>query len=304
MHNKLVQAGYPELPGVGVAALHKSVAANGSAWVVSAIAKGIRDREGLEEVLAWLRDAAEIGNASATSAAVEILIEVGRDSEALSWFQRAAASGRLETAYEASLAAAEVLKKAGRIDESLTWYQRAASATGLPEWLRDAPLGAACGAAMMLQEAGRTGDIPAWLWQRAEAGDALTMITLITVLEEAGKNDELFAWLRVRAERGDPLAMYAMARGLKNILGRSEEAEYWFQRAITYFQSLEGAQTWHRRLKEWSGDEFSDGPTALELTVDMLEVTGPAEEADAWIRDRAEAGDRTAAKELVSCASS
>ncbi|OEJ21775.1 hypothetical protein AR457_40780 [Streptomyces agglomeratus] len=331
--NNLAEAGYPELPWVGDTAWRTSVAANGGAWTLSGTAEQLRNEQGMEEALAWLRDAAETGNPAATIAAVKLLIEAGRVSDAHSWIQRAADSGRPETASEASLAGAEALKEAGRIDEALTWYQRAtqsdhqvcaleaaykaadmlneagridealtwyqrvATATQLPEWLRDMPTGAAMDAAEMLQEVGR-GDIPVWMRERAEAGDFLTMFAVSDVLEKAGKNDEMLAWFRECAERGDPLAMSTVARGLKNIYGRAEEADVWFRRALTCFQSVDGAQAWQHRLKEWGHDD--QGLTALGLAVEILEDTGRAEEADAWLRDRAEAGDPTAAKELAS----
>ncbi|OEJ28975.1 hypothetical protein AS594_35715 [Streptomyces agglomeratus] len=328
VRSRLVQAGYPEVPGVDDTTWRKSVAANGSEWVLSATVDQLRDQQGLEEALAWLRAAAERGNPSATRKAVEMLIKAGRDSEALGWFQRAAASGRPETAYEACLAAAAVLKEEGRIDEALTWcqraaeggqpicayqaareaaemlaeegridealswFQRAATTRGLPD--RRSSSHAAMAAVFMLQEAGRTGDLPIWLWKRAEGGDVLTMITFVLMLE-AGTSDELLAWLRNRAERGDPLAMYALAHG-----GPAEDAEFWSSRALAYFQSVEGAHDWHQRLKGLDPDSSWDELAALNMAVEILEDSDRAEEADVWIRDRAESGDPAAAKILAS----
>ncbi|MEU6369947.1 hypothetical protein ABZ876_30500 [Streptomyces sp. NPDC046931] len=332
--NRLVHAGYPQVPWVDDTVWKRSVAANGGELILPATVGQLQEVRGTEEALSWLRDAGETGNTYATRTAVEMLIQAGRTSEALRWIQHAAESGHPEAASEASFAGAEVLKEAGRIDEALTWYQRAAdgdhqvcaleaaykaaemlkeagridealtwyqrvaTTTGLPQWLRDMSAGAAGAAADMMQEAGRPEDMPVWLWQRAEAGDIYTMITLTTALEEAGRNDELIAWLRNRAESGDPLAMYTMARG--SIFGHAEQAEIWIDRAIAYLQSVDGEHSLRQRFKEWGGDEFSDGFTALDLAVELLEESGRADEADAWIRDRAEAGDPIAAKKLAS----
>ncbi|MFE2103957.1 hypothetical protein ACFW9W_44580, partial [Streptomyces sp. NPDC059468] len=149
IRNRLVHAGYPEVPWVGDTAWRRSVAANGGELTLPATAAQLRDIQGIGEALSWLRDAAGTGNAYATRTAVKMLIEADRTSEAISWIQRAAESGHPEAASEASLAGAEVLKEDGRIDEALTWCQRATDSEH-----QVCTFWAAYKAAEMLKEAG------------------------------------------------------------------------------------------------------------------------------------------------------
>ncbi|MFB6578777.1 hypothetical protein ACFCYC_15415 [Streptomyces sp. NPDC056402] len=150
----------------------------------------------------------------------------------------------------------------------------------------------------MLKEAGRPGDIPSWVWESAETGDVVTMMEIIELLDETGKSDDASAWLRGLGERGDPMAMYVTARRLRKT-GRTEEAEYWFQRALACLQNAESARTWERRWAERLPHDVDFGFTAPNMVVEILQEIGLDDEADAWIRDRAEAGDRAATKELA-----
>jgi tetratricopeptide (TPR) repeat protein len=262
----------------------------------------------VDEAMAWFQRAAQRGNPTYPYEAAcydtgELLCKTGRVDEALTWFQRAGEIDDVEFSAFIALGVAEKLSEAGRVDDALTWFQRAAATRGLAGDFEDIPTLALFNLADTLADAG-VSVVPSWVRDRAEAGDMVAFAMVISVLHRAGKSDELLAWLRERAGTGDLMAMICLTDGtrpLKGLCVPAEEASVWFHRALSYCLSIEGTREVEQHLKQWGphGEELRLWSSAFDIAVELLDSADRSEEADTLIRERAAAGDETAAHKLA-----
>ena len=227
--------------------------------------------------------------AHALAQAADMLHDVGRTTEAATFYQRAAEAGDTS----AMGRAAEMLRRTGRTEDAITWLQSRAEAGDTSAMGR---------AAEMLQDEGRTEDAITWLQSRAQAGDTSAMGRAAEMLQDEGRTEDAITWLQPLAEAGDTSAMWWEAKILRHA-GRTGEAITFYRRAasagipnaiapaadmLREAGRTEDAITWLQSLAQ-AGDA-----SAMWRVAEMLRDEGRTEDAITWLQSRAAAGDLNA----------
>jgi hypothetical protein len=172
--------------------------------------------------LELLEQAARLGDAEAMKDAGDLCSEMGKESEACSWFEAAAQAGNPQAMFNMGASAIRV----GNRSDATTWFQRAAEA------------GDAEGYAALTQLADDANDAPAerhWARLGADEGQLFCMVRHgLHLTLDAGNDTSMLrravVFLETAAERGDVDAML-MAGNVNSQLGDAQRAASWFDRA-------------------------------------------------------------------------
>ncbi|MDF5751756.1 hypothetical protein [Spongiactinospora sp. TRM90649] len=147
-----------------------------------------------DEAITWLRGRPVERDASAGDELAELLRQACRPEDLIVWV-----AGHPQPGLRALLLAAEALLEAGRTEEAISLYQRAA---GLyhshTAWFQTLPVLTA-----LLSRQGRIDELVTWLTGQAAAGESQALNELTIVLLHAGRAEEALAVWGRYVESGD-----------------------------------------------------------------------------------------------------
>ncbi|WP_416484290.1 hypothetical protein [Streptomyces sp. CL12] len=224
------------------------------------------------------------------------LVDAGRITEALAWFERAAVADIDPTTLQE---AGWLLADAGHMDEALSWLERAGQA-GSPDALRIA--------GDKLAASGRIDDALVWLERAAVNGDVAALRSAGDCLAAAGRLEEALPWFEKASGRGDSLALMMAAEWLLQA-GRATDALARFQQANRIGEKHALRAAAHLLAKAGHEDEAliwferaaADGDVpSLRATAGLLESAGRTDEALTRLEQAVNAGDVDAQDEAVS----
>ncbi|MGW3209236.1 hypothetical protein [Streptomyces sp. NPDC001135] len=273
-------------------------------WCARAIAAGVDDATEAAARLKeqqWPQIATAPGSPPFASGPEELLawggrlVAAGRISEALAWFERAAAADMGPTTLGE---AGWLLADAGHLDEALSWLERAVRA-GHPDALRVA--------GDKLAASGRIEDALVWFERAAVNGDAAALRSAGDCLAAAGRLEEALTWFGKAFDRGDSLALMMAAEWLLQA-GRTTDALARFQQASRIGEGHALRAAAHLLVEAGREDEAliwfqraaADGDVpSLRATAGLLEAAGRLDEALTWLEQAFNAGDADAQEEAV-----
>jgi tetratricopeptide (TPR) repeat protein len=254
----------------------------------------------IEEAIAIYQQIADMPGAdpwlagSAEYSAAKLLRNSDRADEALTWLSRRATAGQSSCHQQVT----ELLKEKGQLEEAITWLETLARAGDRnASWL----------VTDLLEEAGRTEEAISWLKSAAKASGH-HLRRLADKLVDKGRAGEAIELCRHAADNGDTYGRMLAAELLQKE-GRTEEAIAVLPVAAIsgtdkHSASMRAARA--RLLREagredeaigWLKDRAEAGDTtAAEMVTGLLLETGQDDEAIGWLKDRAEAGDTAAAR--------
>jgi hypothetical protein len=264
---------------------------------------------------------------------IDLLIEDGRDHQALTWLRRV-----METEPPPKWALEELtwrLERAGQFDEAEGWYRRAAEKgwgrhpdptvpnpteklyeflvrvgrTSQAEALRRDPsvrglAAARRGVIRGLQAAGQEADLSAFVDALIAEGQPEEFSEYAREVAANGATNEAIAMWRAAAEQGDFHARWEAVRLMEHN-GQADKAENWLRDLISVGQTRpmdeasfdEDRPRWHAQQRARDKGELS-ARQATRVLADLLERNGRTDEALTLLRRTADQGDRYARRDL------
>lgn len=313
------------------------LALKGDGFALQAFAEALHAAHKLDEAIpvfqrAYEHHRQEWGNAShlfqdftgACHTFIDLLIEDGRDHQALTWLRRIVNTG------SAPMWALDELiwrlERAGQLDEAEGWLRHAvdhqrckadrlyqfllrAGRTSQAEALLHDSASRGLAAARRevvrdFQTAGRQADLNSFVNTILAQGQPEEIAEHAQELERSGATDEAITMWLAAAEHGDFHARWEATR-LMDRNGRAAEAEMWLRGLIRAGQNQPMAEAdpnvdpsrWHAQQRARDAGNLS-ARQATRVLADLLKRRGRTEEALTLLRRAADQGDSYAAKDL------